>query len=623
MDGLTSIQSLFGERAFRIPPYQRGYSWEEQQWNDLLEDLEVLPPGKDHFAGPVVLYRTPELITDLEGTAHAIYDVVDGQQRLTSLVLLLEAIRRRTDNALAEGIAKRYIWITDRARQAQPKLRFTDGSQTYFERSVLTRQPAPGGAETKAQQRLSQALHHFEGYLDQEQQTAASDTWLSHLHDRIAQHLKVSVLEVEDEKEVGLIFEVLNSRGRPLSELDLVKNYILYVGTKLEPEHDLHSIVADAWSRILRYLMDAGAGSPGDENQLLRAHWLMGYDHQKKRWERSRSIKQHFRLRDYEGDHPAFLADLTDYVRSLADAAVAYADIQDPTRQGAFFEFTVSTDERRRIVRASERLQRTRAVAVFLPLLIGARMRSGGNASAYLELVETAERYAFRVYRLLGRRADAGESTISRIGYDVYHGHITFDDALSQFKGTLLNYCSDQKFREAFEPEEVGTWYGWSGLKYFLYEYEQHLAGADAVRIPWETVDKLDKEKTIEHILPQTPTDPYWQSHFTPTEIEKLTHDIGNLVLTADNRSYSNKSFPDKKGTLTTTGRCYLSPSALASERELGGYEEWDPAAIFDRRSRLTEWAVQRWAISNPPAEPSFTPDDIDQDEDEDVTSEA
>lgn len=621
MDGLTSIQSLFGEKAFRIPPYQRGYSWDILQWNDLLEDLEVLPPGKDHFGGPVVLHPTLDVVVDVEGTAHSIYNVVDGQQRLTSLVLLLEAIRRRTNGALAEGISKRYVWITDRADQPQAKLTFTDGSQTYFERSVLADSPAPGGAETKAQQRLSQALEHFERYLDQKQATASSETWLSDFHDRIAQHLKVSVLEVQDEKEVGLIFEVLNSRGRPLSELDLVKNYILYVGTKLEPEHDLHAIVADEWSRILRHLMDAGAGSPGDENQLLRAHWLMRYDHQKKRWERNRSIKRRFRLRDYEGRHREFLAHLTDYVNSLADAAVAYADIQDPTRQGAFSELAASADEKLRIVRASERLHRTRAVAAFLPLLIAARMRCGGQPTLYLELVETAERYAFRVYRLLGRRSDAGQSTISRIGYDVYHGNITLDDAIAQFKGTLLSYCSDQKLREAFELEEVGTWYGWSGLKYFLYEYEQHLTGADAVRIPWETIERLDKEKTIEHILPQTPTDPYWQSHFTPEEIERFTHDIGNLVLTADNRSYSNKAFPEKKGTLTAIGPCYLSPNALASERELGHYEEWTPETILDRHARLLEWVVQRWAISNPPVE-SIGSVDFEEDERVDVTAE-
>src|SRR3954453_20417861 len=111
MDGLITIQELFGSRAFRIPSYQRGYSWERRQWDDLLEDLDVLPIHKDHFAGQVVLQPTDEHLVDTEGAQHRLFDVVDGQQRLTTLVLLMEAIRRAVDTGLAAGIEKRFVRI--------------------------------------------------------------------------------------------------------------------------------------------------------------------------------------------------------------------------------------------------------------------------------------------------------------------------------------------------------------------------------------------------------------------------------------------------------------------------------------------------------------------------------
>ena len=99
----------------------------------------------------------------------------------------------------------------------------------------------------------------------------------------VAHHLRVNLYEVEDAAEVGVIFEVMNNRGKPLSELDLAKNYVLYLGTKLDvPEHSLHSDVVLAWGSVFRDLMTAELTETWHEEQLLRAHWLMAYDHQRK-----------------------------------------------------------------------------------------------------------------------------------------------------------------------------------------------------------------------------------------------------------------------------------------------------------------------------------------------------
>ena len=91
---------------------------------------------------------------------------------------------------------------------------------------------------------------------------------------------------VEDAAEVGVIFEVMNNQGKQLSELDLVKNYVLYLGTKLDlPEHPLHSDVVQAWGGIFRDPMAAGLTETMHEEQLLRAHWFLAYDHQRKNWD--------------------------------------------------------------------------------------------------------------------------------------------------------------------------------------------------------------------------------------------------------------------------------------------------------------------------------------------------
>src|SRR5437588_8011954 len=100
-----------------------------------------------------------------------------------------------------------------------------------------------------------------------------------------------------------MIFEVMNARGRPLTDLDLVKNYILYLGTKLDVSHALHDDVSVAWTQILTGLMAADLGAASQEDQLLWAHWMFAHNYRKKEWKGSKSVKSTFNLRRYVGEH--------------------------------------------------------------------------------------------------------------------------------------------------------------------------------------------------------------------------------------------------------------------------------------------------------------------------------
>ena len=121
---------------------------------------------------------------------------------------------------------------------------------------------------------------------------------------KITTRLHFNLYEVDRESEVGVIFEVMNDRGKPLTDLEKVKNYLLYAASALHvTEHNrdnLASSVNDAWAYILTQLMGAGLGSPANENQMLRAHWLMEYDPQSQNWEVSKSIRNRFDLRKPE-----------------------------------------------------------------------------------------------------------------------------------------------------------------------------------------------------------------------------------------------------------------------------------------------------------------------------------
>lgn len=91
-----SIAQIFKEKLFVIPDYQRGYAWERQHCEELMEDIELLPDNKEHYTGTLVLYKSPDTseVYDVKGGSYQTYDVVDGQQRLTTLTILLNTLHK-------------------------------------------------------------------------------------------------------------------------------------------------------------------------------------------------------------------------------------------------------------------------------------------------------------------------------------------------------------------------------------------------------------------------------------------------------------------------------------------------------------------------------------------------
>ena len=145
MNNIISLDELFHKRLFRVPDYQRGYSWESQQVREFLEDMELLPDGRDHYTGTIVLHEVdPDgERMDTDGNAYAPVDVVDGQQRLTTIVLLLDAIRRNlsdfsdTAKGLSQGIKKNFVSAQEINGLPLFKLSLNSDTDHFFKDSVL------------------------------------------------------------------------------------------------------------------------------------------------------------------------------------------------------------------------------------------------------------------------------------------------------------------------------------------------------------------------------------------------------------------------------------------------------------------------------------------------------
>ena len=612
-DLLESIAEIFAHKLLRIPDYQRGYAWEERQWEDFINDLEYLPDDKIHFTGTVVLYKRDNGFTkfqDNQFNTYAVFDIVDGQQRLTTAVILLYVLQQEMKKfeelqGFAEGVLRNYIEVEDRNGQSMPRLALNRDCQDFFYQTVLERETDIQGPRIQSHVLLAKAKEFFSNYLAQkhEQMETEYTQYLEKMLLKVTQQMGMILYPIKNETDAGVIFESMNDRGKPISELEKIKNYLIYrVGMiDLPDDHHLVEKINETWTIIFEKLMVAGLVRRANEDQFIRATWLMAYDYDRNNWDGARSIKTLFSLKQYHGvEDDVLLVDLIQFLETLKSAATAYCDVLNPTHSDAFRSYQLESPLRSEIVEEADRFVRLGATAGFLPLLMASRIMFPNNGKAYLKLIQLCEKYAFRVYRWLGSNVSRGQPRLFRHGYDLFHGKDL--ESIYHGLGRMIHRdCSDTEFRDRFRSEGI-NWYRWYGIKYFLYEYETHLANeaGTPVRMPWEFLEKSKKEDTIEHILPQSPDENgYWLSRFEGDKYERYTNDVGNLTLTYDNSNLGNKSFIYKRGS-PSEPNCFAS-SKLFVEHQIASYDDWTETSILKRRKEIEKWATQRWNVPVPP----------------------
>lgn len=573
-----------------------------------MEDLALLDTSRHHYTGTIVLFQraSAKKVKDDEGILYLEAEVVDGQQRLTTIVLLLSEISHALSeypqsSRLAQGIRKNYVEVTDIDGQPLHKLTLNEDIDLFFKSNVPLRVPKElSGPSVESGQRLLDAKNQISSYLiGAEGDYPNRENWMRELHSKITEQLKFSLYEVEEEAEVGVIFEVMNDRGKQLTDLEKVKNYLLYVASTLSVtpnnKEKLTKSVNQAWADILKTLMAARLGSPANEDQLLRAHWLMEYDYRPRNWQGSESIRGEFGLRKWQGQHDKLLDALHIYVQGLRNSCVSYCDALRPDRNSSFSTF--SHTARVGVSIWSEKLPRIGTTATFLPLLMAMRKNWPTEPEKYLEVLKLCEKFAFRVYRIARYYASYRQPAMLHLAHKVAHGQMSFSQVVEEIKHQYGSRQSREAFDEFTNPKSPRSRYGWSGLTYFLYEYESHLALGlgGSPKVKWSEMVGAD---SIEHVLPQEiGGKPYWQERFDADSHEEYVHDIGNLTLTKGNPSLSNKPFPDKKGDKNAQGYCY-EKSLFVQESEIAvKWDDWTVTAIDERRAMLFEWAKKRWYV--------------------------
>lgn len=586
------LSTLFVMTLFRIPDYQRGYAWEEKQIREFIEDADALveEPTANHYTGTVVTFCPKNAPKESYGTKTLpVADVVDGQQRLTTVCLYLSAILR----ALRQVGETAYLRDEEDFLYSGARSKVTPSNDTanlFFDLLKSGRpNTTPGLPHEK---RMVSAAAKFQTHLEKQMAAKgnAGVSYLKELHRAITQRLLFTSYTIEEECEIGMTFELMNSRGKDLSVLELLKNYLMHWVSRNEPlqaeREALAGLINKSWKDAYKNLGECD----GDEDQCLRVAWTLYCNHSPGKWAGYDGFKgpDFIPLRDFSKRAKATTkVFLKSFTEALSEVSSHYAAIVNPTPKNM-----LSPEELRWLTK----IHNTGNIANFLPLLVAARKRTGAGeieSQEYLALLKALECFAYRVFLYRGRRSNAGKSNFHRWGWEIKEGTRKIGDVTTWIHELTRYYHPESEFVDANAPIE--DWYsGRRLLRYTLYEFELKLLKDEGKgakpKLAWEDLS----DSTIEHILPQNPkANSHWLSAWADAERKEFLHDIGNLVLTLNNSHYLNFDFDRKKGSPGVSPSYCDSP--IQQERRISRYKDWTKKELLERRAELIEWINQRW----------------------------
>jgi len=585
-----------------VPEYQRAYSWTARQLDDLWDDLQSLSgfagDGSKHFMGTLILEPTPEKAIRKYGKYFQVFHVIDGQQRLTSVVVLMSCICRllwdTQFGTVAENLYDQFIAycknrVPDRVLQ---KLILGKEDNDYFWDVVLAPEPLDVDPKTPGQRRLRYAKQFFDSRL---QHFSKED--LAEYADKIQSRVLLLTYQVGSDLEAGLIFETVNDRGKNLSQLDKVKSYLMYVASKTSSE-GLSATINAHWGGLLRNIAEVNPAEDDtepEENSLMRYHWIME-NGDYRCYQIHREVKKKYSLTQAD-----VATNAEQYVKSLAEASEHYLKIVRPNKATLFtFADKAVRDE---IYYYLTCLNRLGTVANFIPLLMAALKRFANAPETFKEIAEYCYILAWRVYRVCGRRSDTGMSDLSRLAYNLFNQSVAFSEVKDELKALKADYAWDSLFEYNLRENTLSS----NEQKFLLSEWEAHLSKATKQpAIDWEGLEEFQ----IEHIWPRQPVSfDSWPDDLKEKH-DNLVTKLGNLALVPPtwNPQLSNRPLFEKNEKYRTANLqhlrelpdddhfrkvCALEEKQAEPMQVLNAVEEF----VQNRTNRLVKFALDQWKV--------------------------
>lgn len=632
---LYSVSKIFTEKLLRIPDYQRGYAWTEKQLKDYWNDIDQLKVGENHYFGVLTLESVNSEVYQkwqddywiIESKSYEPFYIVDGQQRITTTIILIQSILECINNdtflnyTSPDEIRKRFIFESKDNGISRSYLfgyEVDNPSYEYLKQHIFLEKSDNQSLaqETIYTNNLQKAKDFFLSKLSE-----LKINELEILYKKITQNLLFNIYSMSKEIDVHVSFETMNNRGKSLSHLELLKNRLIYLSTKLPNDfHEkdkLRKSINECWKTIYHQL-GRNKDNPLDDDTFLFHHFMLFFsDDLKGRiflngeyevyirrykaiYHKEYLLENIFTIKSISQDDNSLIniRYLYNYVSSLKSSVEIWYEIFNPDHSNRSYDIKFWLKKINRIASMNRYGDK-----VYLTLIMSVLSKKVGDEKVVIFF--TALESLLFTFNFIGTYyIDFDENIFEDLAYKFSNETFDIDKVTSKIndkKNELIQLRISSN--KDFKMPKGADFYNWHFLRYFLYEYEEYLKGSSKTnrdKVAWENLLTNDKDyKTIEHIYPQRGRDNYWKQRFdkyTDKEKTLLRHTIGNLVLLSKgkNSSLSNKPFPDKIGNdKNTVGYRYGS----YSENELTAHEEWTAQEILIRGVKLIKFISKKWKI--------------------------
>lgn len=551
-------ETLGNGKRFQVPLYQRDYSWDEDNWEDLWNDiLNSYHDNTVHYMGAVVL----------QNIDNKRYYIIDGQQRFATLSILILAIIRKIKSLSEQGIEpdanlerveilmNQYIGQKDPASlKYSSKLFLNENNDAFYQQRLLSfKEPIKYAKLSDSEKLLWNAYSFFLSRVDLYFAKETSGEKIAHfLTEAVGEHLLFIQIIVENELNAYTVFETLNSRGLELTSTDLLKNYLFSLVAKSETDLKL---VKSQWKKIIDIV---GLKSfPVFLRQYLNSRMPL-------------ITKEH----------------LFKEVKQMVKSGDQVFDMLDELERNAYVYIALFTPDDILWENDKEIKENIRALTLFRVTQCNSLLMMAYNklsVSEFKKILHAVVALSFRYNVIAKLQTNEMEKVYNRASVSLFRSEEMKSRQVIEHLRPI--YLSDTDFKRYFEHKVMNTTNSATRkiVRYILYAIEGHLP--EGIHTDFET-----DTGTIEHILPEAYTDE-WAACFSEEEYENNLYRLGNFTLLEarkNNKDAAAKPFAEKKA-IYADSRYMLSRMIEASE--------WTPKMIYHRQVKLASLACGIWKI--------------------------
>ncbi len=547
----TYRQLMGNGLRYEIPKFQRDYSWEAEHWDDLWQDIRALLADEDneHYMGYLVL----------QTSNNKEFQIIDGQQRLTTMSLLilstLKCLKELVDSGIeAENNLKRkdsllnsYIGYVDPVTLiSNNKLKLNRNSDDYYKQHLVLLKELPLRNTNSSEKQMRECFNWYYDRIKKEFNTGES---LAAFIDNIVDKLFFTVIEVTDQLNAFKVFETLNARGVQLSSADLLKNYLFFVVDETKPHISEIEELENIWSKIV--------GKLGEQKfeDYLRYYWNSI----------NKSVGKKNLFKNVKGNIKS-KEQVFELIRNLNDTADLYLAIQNPED-----EFWRDKPEIRKSLKELKLFQIRQINSLFLSALRNLEVEN------FRKLAKICSVISFRYNIIGGLNPNAQEDVYNTVALKI-SSNKRFE--VADFQSI---YVSDLNFENDFSTKEFkNTTRNHKIVKYILSKIEVY-----------QHKNEIDPESdlfTIEHILPENADDTW--GNFTFEEINRSVYRMGNLTLLERklNREAGQKGYVEKIV-------LFAQSNSELTKTLPDNFNTWNEDKLAARQRELAKHAKAIWKI--------------------------